>query len=87
MVKSPCDDEQVLFGLDRLGRAGHAKEAVPAERADERSRDDADPAMAERVQMMHRLGSRRGIVDVHAGDSKLWTELAAVDDRRTSRGR
>ena len=79
-------DEQVVFGLDRFGRAGHAEETVPAERADERSRHDADPAMAERVQMIHRLGGGCGIVDVHARDSELWTELAGVDDRRTSRG-
>ena len=79
-------DEEVLLGLAASARAGRAEQAVAAERADERAGHDADAAMAERVQMIHRLGGGRGIVDVHARDSELWAELAAVDDRRASRG-
>ena len=83
--KSPCMTTKSLLGLDRFGRAGRAAQAVAAERADERSGDDADAAMAERVQMIHRLGGGRGVVDVHARDAELRAELAAVDDRRAAR--
>ena len=81
-------DEQVLFGLDCFGRAGHAQETVAAERVDQRSRDDADPAMAERVENDFIASAAAAALSMRTPrDSQLWTEFAGVDDRRTTRGR
>ena len=68
-----------------LRARGGAAQAIAAERADERTGHDADAAMAEAVEMVHRLGRRLGVVDVHARNAEARAELAAVDDRRAAR--
>ena len=63
-------------GIDRPGKA------VAADRADLGAGDDADCAMTEADQMVDRVGARRGVVDVDAGDAQIGAVFAAVDDRR-----
>src|SRR4029453_13633484 len=54
--------------------------------AHERSGDDTDAVMGEVIEVVHRVGGRLRVVDVHAGYAKPRAELAAVDDRRAPRG-
>ena len=68
--KSPCDDDQIPFGAGLLRARRDAPQAIPAERADQRSGDDADPAVAQSIEMVHRISRRLGVVDVHAGDAE-----------------
>ena len=46
--------------------------------------DDADAAVPEAIEVVHRIGRGRRVVDVHAGDAEARAELAAVDDRRAA---
>ena len=78
-------DDEVALGARLLGACGRAAQAIAAERTDQRSGDDADAAVAQAIQMVHRLERRLRIVDVHARDAEPRAELAAVDDRRAPR--
>ena len=69
----------------RAARARARRQPVAAERADQRAGHDADAAMAELVEMLHRLRRGLGVVDVHARHAQRGAELAAVDDRRAAR--
>ena len=71
----------------RAGRARVAASIAPARR----SRligliagpvIDADPAVAQADQMLDRVGARRGVVDMDAGDAEVGAVFATVDDRR-----
>ena len=68
--KSPLTTIRVPFGAGLLRTRRDAAQAIAAERADQRSGDDADAAVAESIQMIHRIGRRGGVVDVHAGDAE-----------------
>ena len=83
--KSPFITTKSRSALLLLRARGRAAQAIAAERADQRAGDDPDVAVAEPIQIVHRLGGRLGVVDVDAGDAEPRRELAAVDDRRAPR--
>ena len=68
--KSPFIDDEVAFGAGLLRTRRGAAQAIAAERTDQRAGDDADAAVAEPIEMVHRIGRRGGVVDVHAGDAE-----------------
>src|SRR4029453_6633066 len=80
------DDDEIALGARRLRPPGGALKAVATQRTDQRPRHDADTAMAEPVQVVHRLRRGLRVVDVDARDAEARVELAAVDDRRAARG-
>src|SRR3954471_7383861 len=55
-----------------------ATKTVPAQRAHERTGDNANVAMAQTIQMLHRLLGGGGIVDVCARNTQAGTVLTAV---------
>ena len=63
-------DDEVALGALLLRARRRAAQAIAAERADQRTGDDADPAVAQAVEMVHRLGGGLGVVDVHARDAE-----------------
>ena len=85
--KSPCMTMRSCSQPGTRAAASAPGEPIAAERAEERSGDDADGRVTEIEEMLHRLGGGLGVVDVHARHAELGAELAAVDNRRAMRRR
>ena len=60
-----------------------AQAGTPENQAALAALDALDATVAEAVEVIHRLGRCRGVIDVHAGDSQPRIEFASIHDRCT----
>src|SRR5712671_1355892 len=57
-------DNRLAFGPLLLGARHRAAQAIAAQWADQRAGDDADAAMSEPIEVVHRFEGGGGVVDV-----------------------